>query len=136
MQIWQHSKVDHILKLFSFSSSIPEPGVVLGTVDAGVQTIHLTRQGIRLKGADVWQKTCRKSFGPADRILPRSKFVELLNPDRGLDPVDGLSVADKVDIGVLLQDRVHPILQSIDVPAILVQPEKDKILSRNISISL
>ena len=91
-----------------------------------MQAIHFTRQSISLEGADVGQEASRKPLWPADRIFPWSEIVQLLNPDRGLDPVDGLGVSHKVDVRVLLEQGIHPVLEGVDVTTILIQPAKNQ----------
>ncbi len=91
-----------------------------------MQPVDFAGQSICFKWADVGQETSWKTFWPANWVLPRSKVIQLLDPNGRLDPVDGLSVRHEVNVGMFFQNLCHPFGQNVDETTVLAQPRSIK----------
>ena len=91
-----------------------------------MQPIDLARQSISFERADVGQEASWETLRPANWVLPRSKLVQLLHSNGRLDPLNGLSVRHKVNVGMFLQNLRHPFGQNVDEPTVLAQPRSIK----------
>ncbi len=91
-----------------------------------MQPVDLARQSVGFERANVGQETGWETLWSTNWILPWSKFVQLLDPNRRLDPVDGLGVSHEVNIGMFLQHLRHPFGKNVDEPTVLAQPRRIK----------
>ena len=77
---------------------------MLWTIYTGVKSVDFSREGLSLEGTNIWQEAFRNSFRSANWAFPWIKVVQVLNGNRRLNPMDGLSMSNEIDVSVLLQE--------------------------------
>ena len=105
----------------SISCGVVQPGVVVGTPDAGVKVEGFPGQFLGRDLALVGGGAAVDEVDGAG-LLPWFEGLHLVNVLRVLDPLDDLGHCDEVNIVVGLEDLIDPVEEGVQELGVVLQP--------------
>ena len=105
----------------SISCGVVQPGVVVGTPDAGVEVECFSGQFLGGDLALVGRGAAVDEVDGAG-LLPGLEGLDLVNIAGILDPLDDLSHCDEVNVVVGLEDLIDPVEEGVQELGVVLQP--------------